>query len=130
MVERHPRINLPRELKAAVWEFTHGQCWYCGTDCNPYGDLCIDHVVPLARGGTNEIENLVPCCTHCNQMKGTQLVDEWRQNFDRAEWDSALNEIPWCDPSGVFWFERDTFFTDHRDSEIRAYRRWNGGALA
>ena len=46
-----PRIALPRELKAQVWYFTHGKCWYCGTSLNPYENLCIDHVVPLARGG-------------------------------------------------------------------------------
>lgn len=34
----------------------------------------IDHVVPLSRGGSNALDNLVPCCTSCNSSKGARLV--------------------------------------------------------
>ncbi|WP_220090621.1 HNH endonuclease [Micromonospora noduli] len=30
-----------------------------------------DHVVPLSKGGTNEITNLRPACGHCNFGRGT-----------------------------------------------------------
>lgn len=122
----HSRINLPRTLKAQVWYFTWGQCWYCGSHLNPFDNLCIDHVRPLARGGSNEIENLVPCCTYCNQQKGTAMVEEWRVNFQHA---AVLDEEPWIHPSGLFWFEReDGFFQRMREDEIRSYHRmqkWN-----
>ena len=39
-------------------------CVYCG---NPAS--AIDHIIPLALGGTDDPENLVPACKHCNSVK-------------------------------------------------------------
>lgn len=49
------------------------RCVYCGATNLP---LTIDHVIPRVRGGTNEWENLVCCCTKCNNMKGDRLPEE------------------------------------------------------
>lgn len=35
----------------------------------------IDHVVPLSKGGTNEIGNLRPACYSCNWEKGDKIYD-------------------------------------------------------
>jgi 5-methylcytosine-specific restriction endonuclease McrA len=32
----------------------------------------VDHVVSVARGGTNALSNLVPCCGPCNSRKGAR----------------------------------------------------------
>lgn len=37
----------------------------------------IDHVVPLTRGGSHALANLVPACTRCNTSKGAKLLEEW-----------------------------------------------------
>ena len=37
-----------------------------------------DHVVPLDKGGTNLMYNLVPCCLSCNSSKGAKILyEEW-----------------------------------------------------
>lgn len=37
-----------------------------------------DHVVPLDRGGTDLMNNLMPCCRSCNSKKGNRLLySEW-----------------------------------------------------
>lgn len=37
-----------------------------------------DHVVPLAKGGKDFLENLVPCCRSCNSSKGARILyEEW-----------------------------------------------------
>jgi 5-methylcytosine-specific restriction endonuclease McrA len=50
-----------------------GRCAYCfsvaATD--------FDHVVPLARGGSNDIGNLVPACEKCNASKGAKSLLEF-----------------------------------------------------
>lgn len=48
-------------------------CAYCGATV----DMTVDHVVPLARGGTHSAENLVAACRPCNSSKHTRLLSEW-----------------------------------------------------
>lgn len=50
-----------------------GGCAYCGGR----DDLQPDHVVPLCRGGSNSITNVVPACAACNADKGSKALPEW-----------------------------------------------------
>ena len=51
-----------------------GGCAYCGV----VATLHADHRVPLSRGGSNTIENIVPACRACNLRKYTQTEAEFR----------------------------------------------------
>lgn len=55
-----------RRNRAAVLE---GQptCAYC-----PRPATTVDHVRPVSKGGTNALDNLVPCCSWCNGSKGNR----------------------------------------------------------
>jgi 5-methylcytosine-specific restriction endonuclease McrA len=44
-----------------------GACVTCGT----WDRLTIDHVVPLAKGGTNDPANLRVLCLSCNSRRGS-----------------------------------------------------------
>lgn len=58
----------------AKMELLGGCCIYCGRSDLP---LTLDHKVPLARGGTNSIDNCVPACRPCNSRKGTRTATEF-----------------------------------------------------
>lgn len=45
------------------------QCVYCKKDCK----LTEDHIIPLSKGGSNNIENIQPLCVSCNSKKGAKL---------------------------------------------------------
>ena len=45
--------------------------------CHQRGTLQLEHVIPLSRGGTNRIANVVPACGPCNVEKGTLTAYEW-----------------------------------------------------
>lgn len=47
-------------------------CRYCGGEA-----LGFDHVVPFVSGGTNTVDNLVPCCLLCNERKNRFPVDQF-----------------------------------------------------
>lgn len=32
--------------------------------------MTVDHVLSRAKGGSEDLDNLVPCCTSCNSLKG------------------------------------------------------------
>lgn len=48
-------------------------CFYCG-ESKP---LAREHKVPISRGGSNEIRNIVPSCGSCNSKKGTLTAAEY-----------------------------------------------------
>jgi 5-methylcytosine-specific restriction endonuclease McrA len=49
-------------------------CFYCHVQT---GKLTVDHVIPLSRGGTNWIENIVPACESCNYSKQDKTGEEY-----------------------------------------------------
>lgn len=60
-----------QELKKSQWWkniLGKGLCHYCGQKF-PAAKLTMDHIVPVARGGTSTKGNVVPACLKCNQEK-------------------------------------------------------------
>lgn len=57
--------------------------WVPCVVCGSIERLCIDHILPLSRGGTNDKSNLQSLCWECNAYKGddktTDQVREWRK---------------------------------------------------
>ncbi len=51
-----------------IFEFRCGYCRVSEIDVG--SELTIDHFVPRASGGSDEIENWVYCCHRCNEFKG------------------------------------------------------------
>ena len=63
--------NKARELRKTPYFqelFRKGVCYYCGGKFAP-GELTLDHIVPVARGGRSTRGNMVVCCRSCNQEK-------------------------------------------------------------
>jgi len=60
-----------------AWIVRHqkGRCFWCGSKLN--GKPNADHLVPLARGGTNWPENIVASCATCNHCKGAKMPEEF-----------------------------------------------------
>ena len=57
-----------------------------------YGDACvrcgdkatdIDHIVEVAKGGTDELENLQPLCRACHNLKTGEFNSTRVKNSDR-----------------------------------------------
>lgn len=43
--------------------------------CHSKENLCLDHVVSLARNGKDEVSNIQVLCVRCNTAKGKQTID-------------------------------------------------------
>lgn len=66
--------NAEGSFTAAEWlarlELYKGHCHWCHKKIK--GTPHADHVVALAKGGTNDISNIVPACASCNCSKGAK----------------------------------------------------------
>lgn len=60
------REPIPAGLRFAVLRRNGFRCAYCGRGEEEGAKLHIDHIVPAARGGKTEIDNLVTACATCN----------------------------------------------------------------
>jgi len=74
-LNHHVKRPMPvlRPSRKAIFTRDSYRCVYCGATHLP---LTIDHVMPRVRGGANDWENLVCCCTKCNNLKGDRTPEE------------------------------------------------------
>lgn len=52
------------------------ECHYCGRRMFWYS-MTLDHIVPRAVGGPDELSNLLLCCKRCNDRKGAKPYREF-----------------------------------------------------
>jgi len=77
--------DFKRALKHAAMRDCGRRCVYCARHLD--ADLAtLDHVHPIARGGTHHPGNLVSACAPCNRLKGDMLPHEF---FARNPWAGA-----------------------------------------
>jgi len=61
--------------KREIKKLYSSPCFYC----NSFYRISIDHVIPLAKGGTHTIGNLVSCCGPCNASKKNNFITVWKK---------------------------------------------------
>jgi 5-methylcytosine-specific restriction endonuclease McrA len=52
------------------------ECGYCRTDLT-VKTFTVDHCIPVGRGGSFGVRNLLLCCTPCNFQKGSLNSEEF-----------------------------------------------------
>lgn len=60
------RKTLRRDVVRYILKRDNYTCTYCG--CK-HGKMEIDHIVPVSKGGSNDISNLTTASGHCNRKK-------------------------------------------------------------
>lgn len=79
-MSKTPRIPIPEAVRRYVFDRDRWQCKGCGQKGNE-ATLEIDHIVPLALGGSNDISNLQVLCRSCNRQKGGRGDRRFRRRF-------------------------------------------------
>ena len=53
----------------------NNKCYYCDNelDFNTKNKVHLDHYIPLSKGGTHSIKNVVWSCSECNRQKNAKM---------------------------------------------------------
>jgi len=70
--DKESRDPISPKLRWEVLKRDKYVCQYCGA-CGPNVELEVDHVIPVSRGGTDDIDNLKTACFKCNRGKGGSI---------------------------------------------------------
>lgn len=79
-MSKTPRINIPKAVRKYVLQRNNYQCQSCGQQSYET-QLNIDHIIPLANGGSNDISNLQVLCSRCNQKKQAHYDSRFQRYF-------------------------------------------------
>lgn len=87
------RTSLAKRVRFAVLTRDEFTCYYCRATREDGVRLTVDHVVPVALGGTDEPSNLVTACEPCNSGKSStspteEIVEEVKD--DAVRWAAAM----------------------------------------
>jgi HNH endonuclease len=81
------RKHISKTLRFEVFKRDSFKCQYCGAEA-PNVLLHIDHIKPVAAGGTNDLTNLITACLPCNLGKrDVPLNDQVAVSKARAQMD-------------------------------------------
>lgn len=89
MPERRKAIS--KKLRFDVFKRDGFVCQYCGSH-PPTTILHVDHILAVAEGGKNNIDNLVTSCVSCNLGKGARSLQSIPQSLQEKAIDIAEKE--------------------------------------
>lgn len=75
MANEYERKPIPKRTRFEVFKRDKFTCQYCGRK-SPEVTLEVDHIKPVAEGGTNDILNLITACFDCNRGKSKIRLDD------------------------------------------------------
>lgn len=87
----YKRKPIGPKLRYTVFSRDNFTCVYCGRGV-PEVVLQVDHILPVAEGGTNDIDNLVTACAECNLGKGKTIL-EFKKPLPKKQEDELKNRV-------------------------------------
>lgn len=77
---KYERTAIPRHIRDEVRQKFGGCCAYCGMTLRK--SFHVDHVIPVASGGVDDIANFFPACGKCNAFKSDWPLERFRQELE------------------------------------------------
>lgn len=97
---RTTRGKIPRELRLSVYERDAYTCQSCAHKF-ALAELTIDHLIPLAAGGLDEITNYATACRQCNERKASMPLGEFAASLNLAVESFPICGDPVLDNPGI-----------------------------
>lgn len=116
-------MAVSKRLRYEILRRDSHTCRYCGASA-PDVPLRVDHVTPVALGGTDEPSNLVTSCEPCNSGKSSAAPDATLVadvSGDALRWATAMTQ------AAENLREQETPKLEYRDAFLAEWNRWHVG---
>lgn len=116
-------MAVSKRLRYEILRRDNHTCRYCGASA-PDVPLRVDHVTPVALGGTDEPSNLVTSCEPCNSGKSSASPDAHHVADvadDALRWAAAMTQ------AASKLREQETPKLQYRDAFLTEWNRWHLG---
>ncbi|MGY0062778.1 HNH endonuclease [Streptomyces sp. LZ34] len=116
-------MAVSKRLRYEILRRDSHTCRYCGATA-PDVPLRIDHVTPVALGGTDAPDNLVTSCEPCNSGKSSATVDSAvvaNVSDDALRWAAAMTQ------AADNLLEQEAPKLEYRDAFLAEWNRWGYG---
>ena len=78
------RKTIPKKIRDSCWKEygikKGGKCWICQTKLE-FDTFEAGHIISVAKGGGDNLENLRPICKGCNRSQGTKNMIQYIQEL-------------------------------------------------
>lgn len=78
---RTGRGSIPRQMRQQIYSRDKYTCQYCQRVFDK-DNLTIDHLIPMALGGLDEMTNYATCCRSCNELKAARPLAEFAREIN------------------------------------------------
>ncbi|WP_405747715.1 HNH endonuclease [Streptomyces canus] len=116
-------MAVSKRLRYEILRRDSNTCRYCGASA-PDVQLRVDHVTPVALGGTDTPDNLVTSCEPCNSGKSSATVDSALVadvSDDALRWAAAMEQAA----ANLQMLEKPK--DEYRDAFLAEWNRWHFG---
>lgn len=116
-------MAVSKRLRYEILRRDSHTCRYCGASA-PDVQLRVDHVTPVALGGTGTPDNLVTSCEPCNSGKSSATVDSTvvaNVSDDALRWAAAIKV------AADNLLEQEKPKDEYRDAFLAEWNRWGYG---
>ena len=73
---KRKRTHIPKGLRHEVFKRDNYTCVECGATKEDGAKLHIDHIIPVSKGGSDELDNLQTLCAECNLNKSNLIQNK------------------------------------------------------
>lgn len=118
---RISRGNISRSIRQEVYKRDGFTCQFCGVRKN-LKELTIDHLVPITRGGHDEITNYITSCQKCNQRKANLSLEAFASTLSIKVEELPVHGDPIIDNKSLplqIRMLRKRIFEKYRKEKIR-----------
>lgn len=116
-------MAVSKRLRYEILRRDNYACRYCGASA-PDVPLRVDHVTPVALGGTDTPDNLVTACEPCNSGKSSATVDAAvvaNVSDDALRWAEAMKQ------AADNLRKQETPKLEYRNAFLTEWNRWHLG---